>query len=267
MLGERATNSFKEGQINFCLLNPAHLPPWFWLPTATVIANSEHSCVIPPIKNNLEYTAEQKVDVIERAMTDRCAQYIVAMSRGAEFAVRYIGRLERENRLSSLIGWMVINSVGPRGYELTNPNTGDVAKRHSDEYRAGIRIDEDGYETIDKTTARTVLLHDVKDEALASCIVDNLGRERALSAAEVESVPLLEKNLLPLAWYIGLNDRVDNLQLSERVARERLGVEPKIIPEWGHVAPITHTEQIAYAILQESQAAWLSRQGISDAAV
>lgn len=245
--------------LTFCLLNPALMPEWFWLPTAHYLQEKGHDYVIPNVpRDDTAVTLEQNIDIIEQSMGDNDRQYIVALSRGVEYAVRYLDRMARKDTLHKIAGWMVISSVGPRGYEVASDFSTIPMQRHTSDYTKGISIDKRGLEIIDPKVAISSLLHDIEDERLLSQVLVDLTPNRPLSADEIESVPILKRNILPLAWYVGLYDAVDNTELSVQVARQRFGVEPKKM-EWGHISPLTHPAEVSEAILSESQQAFESR--------
>jgi len=242
-------------QYNVCLVNPAQLPEWFWLPTAHLIQEAGHNYFIPPLpRGTITATVEDSVDVIEETMQDKEQQFIVVLSRGVEFGVRYIDRLVKKRSLANVMGWMVISSVGPRGYtNVESPDDNMPLSRHTSLYSSGVTM-QDGLETMDPENAMDCMLHDIDDERLQTITLNNLINERPLSMTEVASVPHLPPNILPLSWYIGLQDRVDNTALSAVVAKQAFGVEPSYT-NWGHVGPLSHTEEVFKAILSEAHKA------------
>jgi len=246
---------------NFCLIDPALLPEWFWVPTGHKLQEQGHNYYIPDLRRgDSSVGVEAKIDIIEDTMKGHDMQYVVALSRGVEFAVRYLARLQKKQELSSVIGFMVISSVGPRGYEkVSGLAEGDQVSRHTVMHNRGLVTNEDGLEVIDRTIAEQHMLHDISDSKFRGIILDNLINEYPLQNDEIESVPQLEKNALPMAWYIGLRDRVDNIALSAAVAKERFGVLPTF-RSWGHVGPLSHTHEAANDILEEANAAYSQRR-------
>lgn len=241
--------------VNFCFLNPAWMPEWFWLPTAKAVAESGADYFIPPIRRDTsDATIEDNVDIIEAAMQDLPAQYIVALSRGVEYAVRYIDRMSRKGRLQKLIGCTVISSVGPKGYESKLHGFGTVSQRHTANYLAGITHDTNGLEVLDPDVARSCMLHDIQDMRLKEEVIGALMKSRPLTLAEIESVPGIEPDQLAMAWYIGRNDRVDRQEVSSEMARQIFRIEPAFTG-WGHVGPLTHTDEVVGALLGDAERA------------
>lgn len=249
-LGEEFTAGARQAP-TICLINPALVPDWFWQPTADVLSERGYASVIPELpRSDATATADDNVTVIESALQAHDRQYMVALSRGIEFAVRYLDRLTAQQQLHKVIGWTVISSVGPRGYETRSPiRLFRPMPRHTPQFRSGIHV-EKGLEVIAPDTARRCLLAGVRNQALLESAIEGMVPSRPLSRAEIRQVPKLPKNLLPLAWYLGQNDRVDNLDLSHTVARRRFGVDPHLT-DWGHVGPLSHTVEVADAIIQE----------------
>lgn len=246
--------------VHYCFLNPAWLPEWFWLPTAHAIEESGAAYFIPPLeRDSITTDLEANVDIVAATMDDRPSQYIVALSRGVEYAVRYIHRMNKQGRLGNILGWTVISSAGPSGYERTLRKAGDTINRHTQDYMAGIALDESGLEVIRTEAAHDCLLHDVRDGRLRDTILTNLTKARPLTAAEIDSVPSMESTRLPLTWYIGRNDKVDNVEVSATVAQTIFQVEP-ILTDWGHIGPLTHTGEVVEALLKDTERAQTMRE-------
>jgi len=74
---------------NFCLIDPALLPEWFWVPTGHKLQEQGHNYYIPDLRRgDSSVGVEAKIDIIEDTMKGHDMQYVVALSRGVEFAVR-----------------------------------------------------------------------------------------------------------------------------------------------------------------------------------
>jgi hypothetical protein len=244
-------------RFNFCFIDPAMLPAWFWLPTAHCVEQQGHDYFIPNMRRgDSQASAEEAVDSIEETMQDKPLQFIIALSRGVEFGVRYIDRLAQQKALSKIMGWMVISSVGPRGYEVSSSPSDEPYTRHTALHTSGLSINQQGLEVIDPEVATASMLHDIDDERLLTQVLDNLVADRPLSQSEINSVPHVDKNTLPVTWYIGLQDKVDNIQLSAAVAKRRFGVTPHFT-DWGHVGPLSHTQEVSNAILDEARRAYI----------
>lgn len=247
--------------ITVSLINPALMPGWFWLPTAHKLKESGYDYVIPNLpRDEPDATVEDNIDIIEDSLEESPRQYLVALSRGIEFTVRYIDRVAQKDSINKVIGFMVISSVGPRGYRSAQSDSGIPQQRHTPEYMKGIQLDDEGLESIDPAIALEVLLHDIQDEKLRQQTLTDLRANRPLTSAEVRSVPHLAQGLLPTSWYIGQNDRVDNAVLSAQIARDEFGVEPKYT-DWGHLGPLTHTEEVSQAIIKEIETSVLTNKG------
>ncbi len=244
-------------QLNVCLINPAWLPEWFWMPTANILTARGANCFIPELqRGDPDVGVNENVDIIEATMADQTPHYIVALSRGVEFGVRYIDRLAKQHALHKAIGWMVISSVGPRGYEIGLDAPHRSLSRHSQAYNDGLGVTANGQlETIDPNTVETSMLGDIDDKQLKERVIAGLVDERPLSQLEIATVPHVPKGVLPLAWYIGSRDQVDNMQLSAAVARQKFGVEPHY-RDWGHISPLTHPHEVAGVIINEAQRAF-----------
>lgn len=240
--------------INVGLISPAYLADWFWLPCLEQIESEpNYNAFIPQLpRDRANVTANQYVDSVYEAMDGLDSQYIVCTSRGIETGVRYLERIEKERRMDKILGLMVISSVGPRGYELISAVSGQAYERHTPEFNEGIKRDKDGYERLDPEAAERVVVPDIEDPNLRSQAVSDLIKQRPLSNTAMENVPRFPKGLTPVAWYRGRNDKVDNLELSAEVAKQKFGVEPTDT-DWGHVGPLSHTEEVTQAIIKESQ--------------
>lgn len=240
---------------NVCFVNPALLPDWFWLPTAHLVEQAGLTYSVPSLpRSDTTATLQQGVDAIEEAMQPHDLRYVVALSRGIECTVRYLDRLAKQEELGKILGWMVISSVGPRGSESSAQMTGQDVSRHTPGYSAGISMTSTGLETIDQEAAEKFLLHDVADPNLRAQALADLVPVRPLTSQEVVALPQPSSQLPKPAWYIGRNDLVDNTELSATVARNHFGVEPTYT-QWGHVGPLSHTEEVARAIIQEIEKA------------
>lgn len=249
------THIDQSATVNFCFLNPAWMPEWFWLPTAHAVAEKGADYFIPPLQRDITSTGiAQNVDIIDTTMQNKQSQYIVALSRGIEYAIRYIDRLDRQDRLADVLGWTVISSVGPRGYGESSEFAGIPKPRHTESYLAGITLNENGLEVLDSEAARSCLLHDLEDERLSDEIIQSLIKGRPLAPDEIQSVPYLQPNILPLTWYIGRNDEVDNIEASAYVAQHFFRVIPTYT-DWGHIGPLTHIDQVADALLADAERA------------
>jgi hypothetical protein len=251
-----------EQAVDVCFVNPAMMPDWFWLPVAHGVAARGHDYFVPDLqRKERSANAEQSVDAIEAAMSHSDSQFIVALSRGVEFAVRYISRMEQQDQLHKLAGWMVISSVGPKGLEVESPATGEPMHRHTARYAGAIGINERGLEVIETDVAWTTLLHGFKDEdyELRLQTLSDLKPDCPLSPAEIAQVPHLSRRILPLTWYIGAADRVDNRELSAAVATERYDATPKYT-DWGHVGPLSHINEVVEAIDVDARKALFARE-------
>lgn len=257
------TNSFEnpipdipeESKLNVCLLNPAWLPEWFWLPVGKLIEANGHNYSIPPLpRGQATRDVNDSLDVIENSMAGLENQVVVSLSRSVEYGVRYLDRLAKQKELNKVLGWIVISSVGPRGYDLSTLKDGHVMPRHTDLHNSGLIVGDHGFETIDRTVAASTMLHDIGDLALKNIVLDNLIKEAPFSKKDTEAVPYLEKNVIPISWYIGANDRVDNTELSVAIATQFFGIDPKYT-QWGHVGPLSHTSEVVEVILTEANLA------------
>ena len=250
---EKVTSSrpFHEAP-TICFLNPALMPGWFWLPTAHYVQQKGFSYVIPDVlREKTDVSIKQNVDIIEQSLSGQGKHYLVALSRGVEYAVRYIDRMSKQGKLDKIVGWTVLSSVGPRGYESVIEAESRPMSRHTPGYSRGIKLDKNGLEFIDKTVAVSTLLHDVSDPRLCAQTLKDMIRNRPLADTEISAVPRLRQGTLPLTWYIGLHDKVDNTELSAQVAHQKFGVEAKYV-EWGHVSPLTNTSGVGDVIIHDA---------------
>jgi hypothetical protein len=262
-LERRAAGS--QDALTLCLINPALLPEWFWSSVAQKVEEeTDYRVVIPKMpRSDVSATAEDCVDAIEESLENAPVQYLGALSRGIEYAVRYIDRLEHRDSLQKVLGWTVISSVGPRGYEVISPWTGQpFEERHNPEYTSGLRIDAEGREVLTPQAER-LMFRGLPNRSLFERVSADSIPQPPLRDEEVASVPDIPENAPPLAWYIGVYDGVDDHALSAAVAWQKFGVLAQY-RNWGHIGPLSHPQEVAATLIQDIENARRQKQVQND---
>lgn len=244
-----------EGPVTFsvCLLPPAFLPEMIWTPTADRLRQLGHEVIMPQIdRSSPELTLEDDVKVVEKAMTGRRHQVVVALSRAIEIAIRYVDPARRG--ADDILNLQVVASGGPKG-ETYDPEPRErFAERYTPEYSAGLSH-QDGLEVVDPGVVNKAMLHDLEDEEVRDLICRRLTGQRPVSQSEMQSVPPVPTGRFAINWDIGLNDRVHNLEREAAVARQKFGIEP-VYGDFGHVSPLTHPQLSTQRILGHAYRAY-----------
>jgi pimeloyl-ACP methyl ester carboxylesterase len=133
---------------------------------------------------------------------------------------------------------MFVNAMIPQPGETPGQWWGNV---HSEEARRTAAA-AGGY-SADFDVA-TYFLHDIPKELLPEMEVQAAGQldERFDDPCDFTAWPPV-----PIHVVSGAEDRFFPLALQQRVARDRLGVEPIVVPG-GHLAPLSHPSEIAAVI-------------------
>jgi pimeloyl-ACP methyl ester carboxylesterase len=135
-------------------------------------------------------------------------------------------------------GVVLVNAMIPRPGETPGDwweNVGSEPARLAMAHREGYSPEFD---------LDTYFLHDVPEEVAAE-----LGKRAASQLDErFDDVCAFEAwPPIPVHVVAGCEDRFFPLELQQRVARDRLGVEPVVVPG-GHLAALSHPEELAAAI-------------------
>ena len=255
-----------EDAITLCLINPAMLPEWFWYSVAEKVEQTtDYRVVVPKLpRSDTRATAEDYVDTIQESVKDSSLHYLGALSRGVEYAVRYIDRRINSESVDKILGWTVISSVGPRGYEVTSTWDGQPFRtRHNPQYIDGLDTDSEGREILAPQAERLMFRGlDRGNRSLFDQISADSIPQCPLSEEEVAQVPEIPRNILPLSWYIGVNDAVDNHALSAAVAWQKFGALAQYKP-WGHIGPLSDPEQVAATLIDDMSRAHQLRQDVN----
>ena len=113
-------------------------------------------------------------------------------------------------------------------------NTGAVEAREQRASRLGYPVEFD---------PRTYMFHDVPPEVLASATPKGEQSQRPFrDRCTFSSLPA------HVTVVSARDDRFFPLELQQRLARERLGVEPVVVPG-GHLVALSHPDQLTVAVL------------------
>ncbi|RZI93457.1 MAG: alpha/beta hydrolase [Microbacterium sp.] len=177
------------------------------------------------------------VEVAHAACAGADELLVVAQSMGGFTAVMLTDRLVREGR--TVLGLVLLNAMVPAPGETPGAwweAVGSEAAR-LEAAEAG------GYAT--EFDLDTYFLHDLDEETTALLMQ---GGKDEVDAAFATPCAVEEWPDVPTRVVVGADDRFFPLALQQRVARERIGVEPTVVPG-GHLAALSYPAEVARALL------------------
>jgi pimeloyl-ACP methyl ester carboxylesterase len=170
-------------------------------------------------------------DAVVNAIDGRTDVALVAQSMGA-----FTAPLVWQRVPTRMV--VFLNAMIPRPGETPGEWWDDVASEHARTAAAA----RNGYSTEFDLT--TYFMHDIPEDLAAEMQEHAASQlnERFDDACAFDAWPPI-----PIHVVAGREDRFFPLELQQRVARERLGVDPVIVPG-GHLAALSHPEEIAAVI-------------------
>lgn len=177
------------------------------------------------------------VEVALAATGDANEVLVVAQSMGAFTAPMLVARLLAEGR--TVVGLALLNAMVPTPGETP----GDWWEAVGSEQARVEAAEEGGYPTEFELDA--YFLHDLDEETTALLMA---GGKDEVEAAFASPCAIETWPDVPTRVVAGSGDRFFPLALQQRVARERLGVEPTVVPG-GHLCALSYPAEVARALL------------------
>ncbi|MCX6397324.1 MAG: alpha/beta hydrolase [Propionibacteriales bacterium] len=162
---------------------------------------------------------------------------VVAQSMGGFTAPMLVDRLLREGR--TVLGLVLLNAMVP----LPGETPGQWWDAVSSEAARVDAAEAGGWST--DFDLETYFLHDLDEETTALLLQ---GGKDEVEAAFVSPCDVPAWPAVPTRVIAAAGDRFFPLALQQRVARDRLGVEPTVVPG-GHLAALSHPVEVARAVL------------------
>jgi pimeloyl-ACP methyl ester carboxylesterase len=204
---------------------------WYWHLVERDLRARGHDAFAVDLAASRRTGLPAYADAVVAAIDDRTGVALVAQSMGA-FTVPLVFERVPPGAL------VFVNAMIPRPGETPGQwwdNVGSEQARTSAARR-------DGYST--EFDLATYFMHDVPEHLVAEM------QARAASQLDesFEDVCAFEAwPSIPIHAISGRDDRFFPLELQRRVARERLGIDPIVVPG-GHLAALSHPDELADAI-------------------
>ena len=217
--------------MDYVLIPGAGGRAWYWHLVAPVLAERGHRAVAVelPADDDTKGLSDYAQAVLDAAGTAR-EVVVVAASMGAFTAALVVEPLQAT-------AVVLVNPMIPVPGETPGAwwgNTGAVEARRARASRLGYPVEFD---------AGVHLFHDVTPEVLATATAKGEQSQRPFrDACAFTTWPVA------MTMISARDDRFLPLELQQRLARERLGVEPLVVPG-GHLVALSHPEELTSAIL------------------
>lgn len=217
----------------FVLIPGAGGAAWYWNRVVPLLRKAGHEAVPVDLPGDDENAGlPEYVDLVVSAIGHRRDVMLVAQSLGAFTAPLVCSQ-------TAVRGLVLVNAMIPDPAETPGAwwdNTGWLDARES-AARAG------GYST--EFDVNTYFLHDVPPEVVA----EGEGHERPEGNAVFESVcDFTEWPGIPIRVLAGKEDRFFPLEFQRKVARQRLGLEPDVVPG-GHLIALSNPDGVTNYLL------------------
>jgi pimeloyl-ACP methyl ester carboxylesterase len=204
---------------------------WYWHQVAERLTAAGHRAIAVelPADDDTKGLSDYADSVLDAAGTAR-GVVVVAASLGAFTAPLVAGRLEA----SALV---LVNPMIPLPGETPGDwwgNTGAVEAREQRASRLGHPLELD---------PRTYLFHDVPPQVLATASPKGEQSQRPFrDPCTFSSLPA------HVTVVSARDDRFFPLEFQQQLARQRLGVEPVVVPG-GHLVALSHPDELTAAVL------------------
>jgi pimeloyl-ACP methyl ester carboxylesterase len=218
----------------FVLIPGAGGAPWYWSRVVPLLERAGHAAIavdLPGDDNTAGLPAY--VRVVVTAIGDRTDVVLVAQSLGGFTAPMVCDAVS----VSSLT---LVNAMIPVPGETPGAwwdNTGAVEARAAAATAGGYGVDFDVF---------TYFLHDIPAEVAAEGEAQQREEADAVfgTPCDFTSWPSV-----PIRVLAGADDRFFPVAFQRRVAQERLGIDPDVLPG-GHLIALAHPESVADYLLQ-----------------
>lgn len=177
------------------------------------------------------------VDVAHAACGDAGDVLVVAQSMGGFTAPMLAARLLSEVR--TVVGIVLLNAMIPAPGETPGEWWAAVGSE-----QARVAAAEEGGYPVD-FELDAYFLHDLDEETTALLMA---GDKDEAEAAFASPCAIEEWPDVPTRVVAGAEDRFFPLALQQRLARDRLGVEPTVVPG-GHLCALSYPDEVARALL------------------
>jgi pimeloyl-ACP methyl ester carboxylesterase len=210
----------------------------YWDKVVPLLEDAGHEAIAVELPADDESAGlAEYVAIAHDACGDADQLLVVAQSMGGFTAAMLAEGLVREGR--DLLGVVLLNAMVPAPGETPGEWWGDV-----DSESARLAAAREGGYPVD-FDLDTYFLHDLDDETAALL---RQGGKDEVEAAFVSPCAIEQWPDVPTRVLSGADDRFFPLPLQQRVARERVGLEPTVVPG-GHLAALSFPNEIAAAIL------------------
>ena len=218
-------------------MTPAVLIPgagglgWYWHLVERHLANQGYDVLTVDLAASGRTGLPAYADAVVNAIDGRADVALIAQSMGA-FTVPLVWQ---RVPISVIV---FVNAMIPRPNETPGQWWDNVG---SEQARTAAAV-RDGYST--EFDLATYFMHDVPEELVTQMRVRAASQldERFDDVCTFDGWPSI-----PIHVLAGHDDRFFPLELQQRVARDRLGVNPVVVPG-GHLGALSHPEELAGAI-------------------
>jgi pimeloyl-ACP methyl ester carboxylesterase len=224
----------------FVLIHGASSNAWSFSRLAPLLTSSGHSVVAPdlPISDESAGFAEY-TDTVVRAIGTRPPVVLVGASMGAYTAALVAGRVP-----TALL--VLLTPMIPAPGEGIGTWFGTTGQREAVEaYAAEQGIDP--AELNPSVDPRATFFHDLPADLVAE--MEAVGAPEQAGGIFGAPYPLQRWPEVPTRVVAGRDDRMFPLPFVRRLAQERLGVEPDVVPA-GHLAALGHPREVATTLLR-----------------
>jgi pimeloyl-ACP methyl ester carboxylesterase len=222
----------------FALIPGAGADQWYWSRLMPLLADRGHEALAPELPiNDPDAGWDAYADAVAAAIGDRTAVVIVAQSMGTFTAPLLCSRVDVA-RIALLCP--MIPAPGDTG--------NDWWEEAGQEASARAAAQREGRDPDAPFDLETTFLHDLPEDVIAE-LLSRPEPEQADRTFE-EPWPLDAWPDVPTTVLAGTRDRLFPLDLVERLARERLGLDHVDTVDSGHLAALVRPEEVA---------AWLDR--------
>ena len=221
--------------MTYVLIPGAGGDAWYWHAVERELRQRGHDTVSVAVPTDDEAAGlTEYTDAVVSAIGDRIDPVLVAQSMGA-----FLVPLVHQRRQAASI--ILVNAMIPLPGETPGAwwdNTGQPAARRANDLREGRSPDADFDEA-------TYFFHDVPPELTEY----GLGKGKPQAGrpfgdpCEFTAWPEVPTHVIS-----GRDDRFFPLDFQQRVARERLGIEPDVLPG-GHLVALSHPVELADRIV------------------
>lgn len=221
----------------FALIPGAGSDSWYWSRVAPLLTARGHAVVAPDLPTG-DVGWEDYADTVARAIGERPGVVVVAQSMGAFTAPLLCSRVDVA-ALALLCP--MIPAPGDTG--------GDWWEAAGQPEAARAAAQREGREVVDPYDLETTFLHDVPPDVVAALMARPQPGQADRPFAERWPLDTWPSDV-PTTVLAGTRDRLFPLDLVQRLARERVGVEHVDTVESGHLAALVAPEAVVDWLLR-----------------